>query len=161
MNTDAYSGKRGRQLLGFFLPVGWVVIMLTPGKVHHSSEFSQNWRIALTADCQSPRNGFVILSRLIHGNYFVLLCIFLNFFLRSLSVHFVRQVQFQWCLDLTGSTGDNNNAWVWKWTQLSVITVHSRFSKWVQFIYHISLHSARHVWDFILILHFVSTWVIP
>ncbi len=95
MNTDLNWGYWGLQFFrccsGFFYDLldesslcSWSNFgrPATPGKVHHCSKFSpfvDNGSDRGLLESQSPRNGFITLSRLIHVNYFVS-HLFLNFF---------------------------------------------------------------------------------
>ncbi len=90
MNTDLNWSKWGLQFFrccsGFFYDLLDESSLLswsnfgrpaTPGKVQHcskSSPFMDNGSDRGSLESQSLRNGFITLSRLIHVNYFVLIC---------------------------------------------------------------------------------------
>ncbi len=74
-----------------------------------SSPFMDNGSDRGSLESQSLRNGFITLSRLIHVNYFVLICSWISLdrgmMCCSLSMlHFVRPALFKCFLDSTGLT---------------------------------------------------------
>ncbi len=90
----------------------------TPGKVHHCSRFSpfvDNCSDRGSLESQSLRNGFITLSRLIHVNYFVLICSWISLDCGMMCGSFkhaslCQTDSIKWFLDhQVGS----NQAWVW------------------------------------------------